>query len=296
MQQDNCSSSSQLTDIFPVCIANSAIMGLCFVLGVPGNLSVLGILVRRLKENSFTLRIMLTLAMSDLLILLPLPIWIWALLHDWIFGSVVCKIISYIEYWCVYCSALCVTLMSVQRYMQVLHPQKCAKLGTRGENGLLCGIWILSGLLALYAPVQRDVGCDQYGFLYCYQHFRNDTEKVVTLILEMLQFGMCFFLLVFFYYRLHRGVNQSPFFSSNRMTKLVTRIVVSFFVFYILVPIANISIITAVFLKNENLLESVELVGKVARVLAFLNSCVNPCLYTFSLRGQQRTNPVIENT
>ncbi|XP_036454990.1 leukotriene B4 receptor 1-like [Colossoma macropomum] len=293
MQQDNCSSSSQLTGIFPVCIANSAIMGLCFVLGVPGNLSVLGILVRRLKENSFTIRLMLSLAISDLL---PLPMWIWALLHDWIFGSVVCKIISYIEYWSIYCSALCVTLMSVQRYMQVLHPQKWAKLRSRGENSLLCGIWILSGALASYAPVQRDVGCEQYGFQYCYQHFRNDTEKVVSLVLEMLQFGMCFFLLVFFYYRLHRGVNQSPFFSSNRMTKLVTRIIASFFIFYILVPIANISIIIAVFLKNENLLESVELGGKVARVLTLLNSCVNPCLYTFSLRGQQRISPVTENT
>ena len=140
MQQLNCSSSCQLTDDFPICVASSAVLGLCFVLGVPGNLSVLGILVRRLKENSFTIRLMLSLTVSDLLTLLPLPMWIWALLHDWIFGTAGCKIISYIDYWCLYCSALCVTLMSVQRYLQVLHLQKWAKLGTRGKNGLLCGI------------------------------------------------------------------------------------------------------------------------------------------------------------
>ncbi|XP_036454948.1 atypical chemokine receptor 2-like [Colossoma macropomum] len=296
MQQINCSSSSQPPYVFPVNAATSAVLGLCFVLGIPWNVAGLRILVQRVRENSFTLRIMLCLAVSDLLTLLPLPMWIWALLHDWIFGSVGCKIISYIDYWSIYCNTLCVTLMSFQRYMQVLHPQKWAKLRTRGENGLLCGIWILSGALASYAPVQRDVGCDQYGFQYCYQHFRNDTEKVVSLVLEILQFGMCFFLLVFFYYRLHRGVNQSPFFSSNRMTKLVTRIVLAFFIFYILVPIANISIIIAVFLKNENLLESVELFGKVARALTFLNRCVNPCLYTFSLRGQHPSSPVTENT
>ncbi|KAL7836821.1 hypothetical protein AOLI_G00281050 [Acnodon oligacanthus] len=114
MQQLNCSSSSQLTSVFPVSIASSAVLGLCFVLGVPGNISVLGILVRRLKENSFTIRLMLSLAVSDLLILLPLPVWIWAFLHDWIFGSVACSAISYVEYWCIYCSALCVTLMSFQ--------------------------------------------------------------------------------------------------------------------------------------------------------------------------------------
>ncbi|XP_036454989.1 leukotriene B4 receptor 1-like [Colossoma macropomum] len=296
MQQVNCSISSQLTDAFPVCIASSAVMGLSFVLGVPGNLSVLRTLVQRLKENNFTIRLMLSLAISDLLNLLPLPMWIWALLHDWIFGSVSCKIISYIEYWCVYCSALCVTLMSVQRYMQVLHPQKWAKLGTRGENGLLCGIWILSGVLASYAPVQRDVGCDQYGFQYCYQHFKNKTEQVATLAFEVLLFVATFFLLVLFYFSLYKGVNESPFFSSNRTTKLVTRIVVAFLTFFILIPIANVLFIIAVLLNNQHMSKTADLSGVMARALAFLNSCVNPFLYTFSLRGQQRSNPVMESS
>ncbi|XP_036454987.1 C-X-C chemokine receptor type 2-like [Colossoma macropomum] len=296
MQQLNCSSSSQLTDAFPVCIASSAVMGLCLVLGVPGNVAALRILAQHLKENSFTIRLMLSLVVSDLLNLLTIPVWIWALLHDWIFGTVVCKIISYIDYWCAYCSALCVTFLSVQRYMQVLHPQKWAKLGTRGENGLLCGIWILSGALASYAPVQRDVGCEQYGFQYCYQHFRNDTDKITTSLVETLQFVICFFLLVFFYYRLYRKVNELPFFSSNRMTKLVTRIVVAFFVFYVLVPVINILLIISVLLRNNHLSKTAGLCSIMARVPTFLNSCVNPFLYTFSFRELHSSSPVMENT
>ncbi|XP_072521405.1 leukotriene B4 receptor 1-like [Salminus brasiliensis] len=287
MREVNCSSSSQLTDAFPVCVASSAVMGLSFGLGFFGNAAVLWVLVRRSKENSFTLGLMLSLAVSDLLTLLPLPLWIWAILHDWTFGSVLCKSISYVEYWCIYCSTLCVSLMSFQRYMQVLHPEKWAKLGDRGQKGLLAGIWILSGVLASYAPVQREVGCELYGFQYCYQQFRNDAEKIVTLVLEMLQFVICFFLLAYFYCRLHRGVNESPFFSSNRMTKLVTRIVLAFFMFYVAVPIVNVMIIVAVSLQNESLLERFELAGKMARALTFLNSCVNPFLYTFSFRGLQ---------
>ncbi|XP_036454986.1 atypical chemokine receptor 2-like [Colossoma macropomum] len=288
MQQLNCSSSCQLTDDFPICVAVCAILGLGFVLGVPGNLSVLVILIKRLKENNFTIRMMLSLAVSDLLILLQLPVWMWAVLHGWVFTSTACKIISYVEYWCIYCSAFCVTLMSVQRYMHVLHHHKWAKLGTRRENGLLCGIWILSGVFTLYAPVQRDVGCEQYGFLYCYQQFRNKTEQVATLLFEILLFVICFFLLFYFYYRLYRGVNESPFSSSNRMTKLVTRIVVAFFIFNFLVPVANILIIIAIFLNNQNFYKHADLCGNVARALTFLNSCVNPFLYTFSLRGLQR--------
>ncbi|XP_022523140.2 leukotriene B4 receptor 1-like [Astyanax mexicanus] len=261
-------------------------MGLSFGLGVPGNVAVLVMLVRRLKEKNFTLRLMLSLAISDLLTLLPLPVWIWALLHDWIFGSVACKTVSYIGYWCAFCSTFCVTLMSFQRYMQVLHPQIWAKLGDHGEKGLLAGIWIVSGLLASYIPVQRDVGCTPYGFQYCYQQFKSDSEKLQTSLLEMFQFFICFFLLAIFYYCLHRGVNQSPFFSSNRLTKLVTLIVLAFFMFYAAIPLVNILNIIAISLENESLLKTFELAGRLARAITFLSGCVNPFLYKFSFRGQ----------
>ncbi|XP_049326289.1 leukotriene B4 receptor 1-like [Astyanax mexicanus] len=294
MQQDNCSNTSQFSEALPIYKASSAVLSLCFVLGVPGNVSVMVMLVRRLKEKNFTLRLMLSLAMSDLLTLLPLPMWIWTLLHDWIFGFVACKIISYVEYWCLYSSMLCVTLLSLQRYMQVLHPQKWAKLGDKGQKGLLGGIWILSGVLASYAPVQRQSGCDQYGFKYCYQRFSSDAEQVATSLYEVLLFSMCFTLLVYFYYRLHRGVNESPFFSSNRMTKLVTRIVVTYFVFGVPVTIANAIIAVAVLLKNDQLSVTADLVGKISTALIFLNSAVNPFLYTFALRRIHRRGTVTD--
>ncbi|XP_072521078.1 atypical chemokine receptor 2-like [Salminus brasiliensis] len=283
MQRDNCSNGSQFSEALPIYKASSAVLGLCFVLGVPGNIVVLGMLVRRVKENSFTTCLLLSLAVSDLLSLLPLPVWIWAYLHGWIFGSAACRIISYIEYWCLYCSALCVTLMSIQRYMQVLHPQKWAKLGDRGRKGLLAGIWILSGLLGLHAPAKRRVGCKPNGLQDCGQQFRNDEERVAILLLEILLFVICCSLLVFFYCRLHRGVNQSPFFSSSRMTKLVTRIVVVFFIVCVLVPIANMLIIIMVFHNNlTSLTVPANHLLKISRALTFLNSCVNPFLYTFS--------------
>uniref|UniRef100_A0A8B9GQL2 Zgc:194202 n=1 Tax=Astyanax mexicanus TaxID=7994 RepID=A0A8B9GQL2_ASTMX len=241
--------------------ALSAVMGLCFVLGVPGNVAVLVMLVRRLKEKNFTLSLML---------------------RSTCHFDGLCPIL-YI--WCAFCSTFCVTLMSFQRYMQVLHPQIWAKLGDHGKKGLLAGIWILSGLLASYIPVQRDVGCTPYGFQYCYQQFKSDSEKLQTSLLEMFQFFICFFLLAIFYYCLHRGVNQSPFFSSNRLTKLVTLIVLAFFMFYAAIPLVNILNIIAISLENESLLKTFELAGRLARAITFLSGCVNPFLYKFSFRG-----------
>ncbi|XP_066514513.1 leukotriene B4 receptor 1-like [Hoplias malabaricus] len=294
MQQDNCSNNSQLNNALPVYEASSAVLGVCFVLGVPANLAVLGFLVGRWKENNFTIKLMLSLAVSDLLNLLLLPLWIWALLHDWIFGYAACKIVSYIEYWSLYSSILCVTLLSLQRYFQVLHPQKWSKLGDYGKTSLLCGIWILSGVFASYAPVQREVGCDQYGFHYCYQNFKNLTEKVVTSLFEVLLFTVSFCLLVYFYYFLYRGVNESPFSSANRMTKLVTKIVLTYFIFGVPFTIANIFIISAALLKNDKLSAAADFASKISTALIFLNSCVDPFLYTFSIRQLQHHGSVTE--
>ncbi|XP_066509798.1 leukotriene B4 receptor 1-like [Hoplias malabaricus] len=295
MQQVNCSNTSLFAQVFPVKTAGSAVLGLCFVLGVPANLTVLGILIQQWKENNFTLKLMMSLAVSDLLNLLPIPMWIWANLHGWNFVSTSCKIISYVDYWCFYCSLLCVTLMSVQRFLQVLHPQKLSKLGTKGENGLLSGIWILSGVLSSYIPLEYDVGFEQYGLQDCYKIFRDDTDKVVVSFVEILVFFICFFLLVFLYYCLHRGVNETSFNSSSRTTKLVARICVLFFILGVLVVITDILNIIAKFLKNQSLSTTTTYLVTIVETLELLNSCVNPFLYTFSHGGLHRCSSVLEH-
>uniref|UniRef100_A0A4W4F4D3 G-protein coupled receptors family 1 profile domain-containing protein n=1 Tax=Electrophorus electricus TaxID=8005 RepID=A0A4W4F4D3_ELEEL len=246
----------------------SGVLVLCFVLGLPGNIAVLAVLICHLKEDCFTHRLMLNLAVSDLLTLLSLLLWIWTLLNSWTVGFVACKILSYEIYCYLYSSTLCVTLMNLQRYMQVLHPHICAKLGAREKKGFLCGIWMVSGVLASYVLVQYTVGYDQNSqFQSCYPQFRSDTELVATSLLEIVILAIFFSLLVYFYCSVHRGVSQSPFFRRNRMTKLITRIVVVIFIFWIPIPIKNV-------FYGIN----------IAGALVFINSCVNPFLYTFSLR------------
>ncbi|XP_076854760.1 apelin receptor B-like [Brachyhypopomus gauderio] len=291
MQPVNCSNISLPIQVLPEYTAASAVLGLCFALGVPGNIAVLVALLWYVRADHFTPRLMMSLAVSDLLTLLPLPVWIWALLNGWVFGSVACKIFCYVIYWCLYSSILCVTLLSLQRYMQVLHSHKWATLGVRGQNGLLCGTWLVSGVLSSYSLVQRVAGCDQYEIQSCLQLFQSDTEQVATSVWEILVLVICFSTLVYFYVRLHRGVNQSPFFSSNRMTTLLTRIVVVFFIFCSPIPICNVLVIVAVLRKSNSLLIIANQGSEIARAMLFVNSCVNPLLYTFSFRELKRHSP-----
>ncbi|KAF7687517.1 leukotriene B4 receptor 1-like [Silurus meridionalis] len=295
MQQLNISNSSITAPVSTVNLIASSVLAVCFILGVPGNITVMVFLARWWKGGSFTPRLMLSLAISDLLTLLSLPVWIWSLLHGWVFSLVLCKLLSYLVYLSLYCSILCVILMSVQRYMQVLHPQKWKKVGRRGKKFFLSGIWILSAVLSSYALVQRTLSLDREGHQQCNRCYRNDVERVATLVWEIMIFVVSFPILAYFYFHLYRGVKNSAFFSSHIRTRLVARIVACFFILWIPFHINNTVLITAVLLGNDSLLRSAEAGDNIVAALTFINSCVNPFLYAFSARALQQQTVGTEN-
>ncbi|KAK2845464.1 hypothetical protein Q7C36_010318 [Tachysurus vachellii] len=294
MQQFNSSNSSLNATVATENLIASSVLAVCFILGVPGNIAVMVRLSGWLKRGSFTPRLMLSLAISDLLTLISLPIWIWDLLHEWVFGLVLCKLLSYLVYLSLYCSVLCVILMSMQRYIQVLHPEKWKKLGRKGKKILLSGMWMLSAVLSCYALVQCNLSLDRGRRLQCRKRYRNEVERVATLIWEIIIFVASFTIVSYFYFHLHRGVNNSAFSTSKLLTKLVTRILVCFFMFWIPFHINNTLLIIAVLLGNDSLLRSAES-GDITAALTFINSCVNPFLYAFSARALRQHSSGTEN-
>ncbi|KAL1274161.1 hypothetical protein QQF64_026975 [Cirrhinus molitorella] len=279
MEYLNISNSSLFARTSVDGLVSSTVLGLCCALGVPGNIAVLIVLTQHLKEDSFTPKLMLSLAVSDLLSLIFLPVWIYALLNGWVFGQGLCKLFSYVVYWSIYSSVLSVALLSVQRYLQVLYPQRWAKLGRKGQKGLIFGIWTSSGVLASYALYYRNVKEKKKdGLLHCYQDYMNKREQIVVLITEILVlYVIPLFSLLYFYHRLHQRINQSASFRSHRLKKLVIRIVVAFFVFGTPCMINNLVLIAMPWNSNTS--------NNVTGALFFINSCVNPVLYAFSARA-----------
>ncbi|KAL0193508.1 hypothetical protein M9458_011804, partial [Cirrhinus mrigala] len=280
MEYLNISNSSLFARTSVDELVSSTVLGLCCALGVPGNIAVLLILTQYLKEDSFTPKLMLSLAVSDLLSLISLPVWIYALLYGWIFGQGLCKLFSYVVYLSLYSSVLSVTLLSVQRYLQVLYPQQWAKLGQKGQKGLIFGIWISSGALACYALYYRNVK-KKDGLLRCYQDYTNKQEQIVVLLVETLVlYVVPLFSMLYFYYRLHQRISQSASFRSHRLTKLAVRIIVAFFIFGTPCMINNLVLMAMSWRSSAS--------NNVTGALFFINSCVNPFLYAFSARALRR--------
>ncbi|XP_018935819.1 C-X-C chemokine receptor type 2-like [Cyprinus carpio] len=275
MEYQNISNSSLFARNTLDELISSTVLGLCCALGVPGNIAALVMLAQHIKEDSFTPKLMLSLAVSDLLSLIFLPVWIYAILNGWVFGQGLCKLFSYVVYWSLYSSVLSVTLLSVQRYLQVLYPQRWAKLGQKGQKGLIFGIWTLSGALGSYALYYRNV--KKIGLQTCQQDYTNKQEELVVLLVETLvMFVVPLFSLLYFYLRLHQRISQSVSFRSHRLTKLSVRIVVVFFIFGTPAMINNLVLMAMPWESDVD--------NNVTGALFFINSCVNPFLYAFSAR------------
>lgn len=266
------------------------LLALCFLMGVSGNIAVVAVILQHFKKDNFTVYLMLNLAASDILCLLPLPVFMHSLLNEWSFGSGLCKALSFVIYASLYTGLLTVTLMSVQRYLAVLYPHSWAKLGRMGERVLLFSIWVLAAVLSSPAVATNDV-IEDGGKLKCWRISMSDEKRAAVVLCEtVLGFVIPFSILVTSYCCLHKKVNQKAFFSNQRLTRLVTLIVVTFFILWIPVHILNLIDIFAILIKSANLAIYEQLSSlrrsseEIVKSLTFINSSVNPFLYAFASR------------
>ncbi|KAM9704429.1 C-C chemokine receptor type 8-like [Menidia menidia] len=260
---------------------SAGILSLCFLLGVPGNIAVI-----ILKPNwehlcSLSQSLMLNLAISDLLCLLTLPLWIYYLLSDWIFGLVACRLLACFEYVCIYSSTLTVTVLSVHRYLLVVHQQRWLnKIGTRK---LLALIWLVALVLSTPASVVRQLTRDHdRKRTRCSTRNVSDSQKLPVMLMEILVLSICLFVVAFAYFRVFKKVNEASFFNHAQTTRLVISITVTLFVLWIPFYSINVLGVAAISLQNERLWKSSVDIKDVVIALTFVNSCLNPLLYAFT--------------
>lgn len=262
--------------------------GICMILGIPGNVAVVVVIITRMKKKSYTLQLILNLAVSDIICLLTMPLWINNHLNGWNLGKSACRLFVIVLYVSAVSNLLTVTLMSVQRYLHVLHPHVWAKLGRRGEIALLIGLWTLSVVFSL-----------PYSFMYkaeeneCELILSSGAGRLLFLCSEtLLCFIFPFLTMLIFYLRLYKKVNQKTFFKQQRMTKMVICILVIFFVVWCPYHIFNLVEMAAIMFSyqqtSEKVLDFIYRHRRIVEGFAAFNTCVNPFLYAFSFKNLRR--------
>ncbi|XP_030577856.1 apelin receptor B-like [Archocentrus centrarchus] len=259
------------------------VLSICFLLGFPGNIAVIILKPNWENMSSLSQSLMLSLAASDLLYMLTIPVWIYSFLFNWTIGLVSCKLLTYFTYCSVYGSVLTVTSMSIQRYLQMVHlerrfHQEVPSGGYIRKRIVL--LWLVVMILSIPAVVFRKV-IKKQDWTTCSYEFNPETQRLGVLLPETIAGFVSVSVIVFVYISLYRKVNQAAFFNNPQTTRLISTISVIFFVLWVPYFIINVLGVAGISLKNEGLLNFYKDKWYIFTSLTFVNSALNPLLYAF---------------
>ncbi|XP_012536196.1 allatostatin-A receptor isoform X2 [Monomorium pharaonis] len=262
--------------------------GIIGILGLAGNSLVVLVVAANPGMRSTTNILIINLAVADLLFVIfciPFTATDFVLPY-WPFGNVWCKIVQYLIIVTAYASVYTLVLMSLDRYLAVVHP--IASMTWRTENHAIqaiCIAWVVILVLstpalvihgeAVEAPPQNLTACRILEQEYDWSTFQVSfflTSYVLPLVL------ICIFYMSMLA-KLWRGARVSA--ESRRGRRRVTRLV-----FVVVGVFAACWCPIQVILVSKSLnvypltTETV-MVQIVSHILAYTNSCINPFLYAF---------------
>ncbi|XP_060924881.1 leukotriene B4 receptor 1-like [Limanda limanda] len=267
--------------------AACVILGLSFLVGVPGNLLVIWTILRCIKQRSHTVVLILHLAVADLLVLITLPVWIYSLVYSWVFGEAFCKALVYIISVCMFSSIFFITLMSVERFLAICHPFLTVRWKTKSAmNRCLVLLWLLAILLG--APVLLTQFLDENdGSKQCFvRDFSSVTQAIIILCLET--FGGLFFPFITIsicYCLVTAQLRRMRYNTKQKSYVLVHTVVIAFILCWFPYHIINIMDLVCI-LKSGSEYDCVpESFILCSGALVFINSSLNPVLYALFARN-----------
>ncbi|XP_070703511.1 growth hormone secretagogue receptor type 1-like [Pempheris klunzingeri] len=132
--------------------------------GLLGNTLTILVVWLRPHMRSSTYLYLSSMAVSDLLILLLLPLDLYKLWRPipWPLGDLACKVTMFLSECCTFCTILHITFLSLERYLAVCWPITAKTLVTRRRTRALIGcLWLAAVVSA--APVLVMVGVEEVG-------------------------------------------------------------------------------------------------------------------------------------
>ncbi|XP_056152943.1 somatostatin receptor type 2-like [Lampris incognitus] len=273
--QDKTSSVVITLIYFVVCT-----VGLC------GNALVIYVILRYAKMKTVTNIYILNLAVADVLCMMSLPFIAMqlALVH-WPFGEALCRVIMTVDSLNQFTSIFSLTVMSIDRYLAVVHPIKSTKWRKpRVAKSINVTVWGVSLLVNL--PTMMFSGLNKVpvcGIVWpepqevYYKAFMFYTF-FVGFVLPLAVICLCYLLIIVKVKSSGMRVGSAQRKRSERKVTRMVSIVVAVFVFcWLPFYVFNVTSVTS-FIEPTSALKST---FDFVVVLGYANSCANPILYAF---------------
>ncbi|XP_050988376.1 C-C chemokine receptor type 5 [Labeo rohita] len=261
---------------------------LFFVVGFLGNILVIWVVLMGVKLRSMTDICLLNLALANLLLVSSLPFLAHHARDQWIFGDVMCTMVLSVYHIGFYSGIFFIVLMSVDRYLAVVHAVYAPRVKTR-TYGILASLitWIVA-VSASFPELIHLKTTDYNKQKHCTSYPTNDQTSnlysrtfgilkmnIMGLILPLIVIGFCYSVI------LKRLLTAR---SSRRQSMHLVTVLVVFFCCW--VPY-NITAFVKALELNELITQScdsskaINLSLQITEALAYSHSCLNPIFYVF---------------
>ncbi|XP_010877017.1 B2 bradykinin receptor [Esox lucius] len=262
------------------------------VLGILGNVFVLLVFCLHKKACTVAEIYLSNLAAADLLLVSCLPFWAVNVANgfDWPFGSLLCRLVSLGIKMNAYCSIYFVVLVSMDRYVALVHAMSHGRMRRPSYAKLSCLlVWSFGLLLGTPTLLFRAVEWFQeFQVNACYLNYPS-TQVGLTFDVMLTVFGFAIPVSVISYCtcQIMQALNNQAMERFNaehterKATMLVLAVLLAFLICWVpfhvvtaLDVLMRAEVISGCLLSNN-----LEISNQVFNYLAFFNSVLNPVLY-----------------
>ncbi|XP_066574035.1 somatostatin receptor type 1 [Amia ocellicauda] len=261
-----------------------SIYALVCCVGLTGNAMVIYVILKYAKMKTATNIYILNLAIADELFMLSVPFLATAAaLHRWPFGSLMCRLVLSVDGINMFTSVFCLTVLSVDRYIAVVHPIRAARYRrpTVAKAINIC-VWVLSLVVILPIIIFADTVPSGDGVVDC--NFRwpeaswSEAFVVYTFLLGFLlpvvAICMCYCLIVV---KMRAVALKAGWLQRRKSEKKITRMVMLVVAVFVVcwMPF-YVTQLLSVFWAPPN-----PTITQLFVILSYANSGANPILYGF---------------
>ncbi|XP_077397497.1 somatostatin receptor type 5-like isoform X2 [Festucalex cinctus] len=241
-------------------MVTAVVYSVVFIVGLLGNSLAIFVVIRYTKMKTVTNMYILNLAVADELYILGLPFLATnSVLYYWPYGDFFCKVCMTADAMSQFMSTFCLTVMSIDRYLAVVHPIRSASWRRPQEGLNTCNLtwpemqnwWavvfiLYTSILGFFGPL--------FVISICY----------LLIVIKVRSAGV------------RAGVTKRRK-SERKVTRMVVIIVVVFVLCWM--PFFTTNIVNLVHIIPEN--NATAAVYFFLVTLTYVNSCANPILYGF---------------
>ncbi|XP_077072909.1 C-X-C chemokine receptor type 1 [Siphateles boraxobius] len=261
-----------------------------FCLSVLGNTVVIFVVFCMENRRTSTDVYLMHLAVADLLFSLTLPFWA-AYRHagDWVFGTVMCKLLSGIQEATFYCCVFLLACISVDRYLAIVKATQFLNQ-KRHLVGIVCAlVWLCAILLSVPVMLNRDAFMPHATeYTECHDNVTVESMENWRLSLRILHHTLGFFLplavMLFCYGFTVCTLCRSRNTQKQKAMRVILSVVLAFIVCWLpnnITELIDNLMRAGRVTETCKLRDDLDVALYITEAIAFGHCAINPILYAF---------------